>query len=174
MCFSWKIMHAQPYSALYRKFVGYMHAVSICKGCGETEIDLVQGVLFKRVAPFYEPGQKEITNKLQILHHCSKDFQCRIVAFRLNIRQWYYILRRDSKFLLACVLLSPMGMKRYTWRNFEFPMGQEISYPLSLFSKAFSPSNSTFLLVFHVLTVCDTASFSAGHRIVIKRKNCYY
>ena len=25
----------------------------------------------------------------------------------LNIRQWYYILRRDSKFLLACVLLSP-------------------------------------------------------------------
>ena len=25
----------------------------------------------------------------------------------LNIRQWYNILRRDSKFLLACVLLSP-------------------------------------------------------------------
>ena len=47
------------------------------------------------------------TNKLQILNHCSKDFQCRIVAFMLNIRQWYYILRRDSKFLLACVLLSP-------------------------------------------------------------------
>ena len=64
-------------------------------------------VFFKRVAPGYEPGHKEITNKLQILNHCSKDFQCRIVAFMLNIRQWYYILRRDSKFLLACVLLSP-------------------------------------------------------------------
>ena len=25
----------------------------------------------------------------------------------------------------------------------------------------------------HALTVCDTASFSAGHRIAIKRKNCY-
>ena len=25
----------------------------------------------------------------------------------LNIRQWYYILRGESKFLLACVLLSP-------------------------------------------------------------------
>ena len=101
-------MHAQPYSAPYRTFVGYMHAVSICKGCGKTVIDLVQGrVFFKRVAPFYEPGQKEITTKLGILNHCSKDFQCRIVAFRLTIRQWYYILRRDSKFLLACVLLSP-------------------------------------------------------------------
>ena len=32
-CFSYKIMHAQPYSAPYRKYVGYMHAVSICKGC---------------------------------------------------------------------------------------------------------------------------------------------
>ena len=39
---------------------------------------------------------------------------------------------------------------------------------------AFGPSNSTFLLVFHALTVCDTASFSADHRIAIKRKNCYY
>ena len=101
-------MHAQPYSAPYRKFVGYMHAVSICKGCEKTVIDLVQGrVFFKRVASFYEPGQKEITNKLDILNHCSKDFRCRIVDFRLTIRQWYYILRRDSKFLLACVLLSP-------------------------------------------------------------------
>ena len=99
-------MHVQPYSAPYRKYVGYMHAVSICKGCGETVIDL-ERVFFKRVAPGYEPGHKEITNKLQILNHCSKDFQCRIVAFMLNIRQWYYILRRDSKFLLACVLLSP-------------------------------------------------------------------
>ena len=89
-------MHVQPYSAPYRKYVGYMHAVSICKGCGETVIDLEQGIF-----------QKGSTNKLQILNHCSKDFQCRIVAFMLNIRQWYYILRRDSKFLLACVLLSP-------------------------------------------------------------------
>ena len=31
----------------------------------------------------------------------------------------------------------------------------------TLFQKAFGPSNSTFLLVFHALTVCDTASFSA-------------
>ena len=31
----------------------------------------------------------------------------------------------------------------------------------TLFPKAFGPSNSTFLLVFHALTVCDTASFSA-------------
>ena len=89
-------MHVQPYSAPYRKYVGYMHAVSICKGCGETVIDLEQGIF-----------QKGSTNKLQILNHCSKDFQCRIVAFMLNIRQWYYVLRRESKFLLACVLLSP-------------------------------------------------------------------
>ena len=33
-------------------------------------------------------------------------------------------------------------------------------YPPTLFPKAFGPSNSTFLL-FHALTVCDTASFSA-------------
>ena len=44
------------------------------------------------------------TNKLQILNHCSKDFQCRIVAFMLNIRQWYNILRRDSKFLERVML----------------------------------------------------------------------
>ena len=35
----------------------------------------------------------------------------------LNIRQWYYILRRDSKFLLACVLLSPVWMKRCSHNN---------------------------------------------------------
>ena len=44
----------------------------------------------------------------------------------------------------------------------------------TLFPKAFGPFNSTFLLVFHALTVCDTASFSAGHRIAIERKHCYY
>ena len=39
----------------------------------------------------------------------------------------------------------------------------------TLFPKAFGPSNSTFLLVFQALTVCDAASFSAGHRIAIKK-----
>ena len=44
----------------------------------------------------------------------------------------------------------------------------------TLFPKAFGPSNSTFLFGLHALAVCDTASFSAGHGIAIKRKNCYY
>ena len=44
----------------------------------------------------------------------------------------------------------------------------------TLFPKAFGLSNSTFLLVFYALIVCDTAPFSVGHRIAIKRKNCYY
>ena len=48
-------------------------------------------------------------------------------------------------------------------------------YPTYTLSKAaFGPSNSMFVLVFHALTVCDTASFSAGHRIAIERKHCYY
>ena len=69
------------------------------------------------------------TNKLQILNHCSKDFQCGIVAFMLNIRQWYYILRRDSKFLLACVLLSPSVMneevfsQQFTHHNLKIYIG---------------------------------------------------
>ena len=45
----------------------------------------------------------------------------------------------------------------------------------TLFAKAFGPSNSTFLLpVLRALTVCDTASFSAGHRIDIEWKHRYY
>ena len=44
----------------------------------------------------------------------------------------------------------------------------------TLFPKAFGPSKSTFLLVFHALTVCDTASFSAGQRIAIEREDCHY
>ena len=68
------------------------------------------------------------TNKLQILNHCSKDFQCRIVAFMLNIRQWYYILRRDSKFLSACVLLPPSVNKevfsqQFTHHNLKIYIG---------------------------------------------------
>ena len=68
------------------------------------------------------------TNKLQILNHCSKDFQCRIVAFMLNIRQWYYILRRDSKFLLACVLLPPsvneeVFSQQFTHHNLKIYIG---------------------------------------------------
>ena len=39
----------------------------------------------------------------------------------------------------------------------------------TLFLKAFGASKSAFLLVLRALTVCDTASFSAGHRIVIER-----
>ena len=39
----------------------------------------------------------------------------------------------------------------------------------TLFVKAFGPSDSTFLLpVLRALTVCDTASSSAGHRIDIE------
>ena len=34
-------------------------------------------------------------------------------------------------------------------------------YPTHTLSKSLGPSNSTFLLVFHALTACDTASFSA-------------
>ena len=41
----------------------------------------------------------------------------------------------------------------------------------TLFAKAFGPSNSTFLPVFHALTVCDTASLSADHRIAIERNH---
>ena len=45
----------------------------------------------------------------------------------------------------------------------------------TLFAKAFGPSNSTFLLpVLRTLTVCDTASSSAGHRIDIEWKHRYY
>ena len=40
-----------------------------------------------------------------------------------------------------------------------------------LFAKAFGPSNSTFLPVFHALTVCDTASLPADHRIAIERNH---
>ena len=45
-------------------------------------LDLVQGI-FQKGSTFLW-GHKEIINKLQILNHCSKDFQSRIVAFRLN------------------------------------------------------------------------------------------
>ena len=38
-------------------------------------------------------------------------------------------------------------------------------YPTHTLSKTFGPSNSMFPLVFHALTLSDTASFSAGHRI---------
>ena len=34
-----------------------------------------------------------------------------------------------------------------------------------LFARAFVPSKSKFLPLFHALTVCDTTSFSAGHEI---------
>ena len=45
----------------------------------------------------------------------------------------------------------------------------------TLFAKAFGPSDSTFLLpVLRALTVCDTASSSAGHRIDIEWKHRYY
>ena len=40
-----------------------------------------------------------------------------------------------------------------------------------LFPKVFGPSNSTFLFVFLALTMCDTVSFSAGHRIAIERRH---
>ena len=116
MCFSCKIMHAQPYSAPHRKYVGYMHAVSIRKGCWETVIDLVQGI--------FQKGSTWLWARAL----CSKDFQCRIVAFMLNIRQWYYILRRDSKFLLASVLLSPsvneeVFSQQFTHHNLKIYIG---------------------------------------------------
>ena len=51
-------------------------------------------------------------------------------------------------------------------------MGQKISYPHSL--QRLLAHLSTFLLsVLRVLTVCDKASFSAGHRITIERKHCH-
>ena len=40
----------------------------------------------------------------------------------------------------------------------------------TLFPKAFGPSNSKFLLVFHALRVCHRASFSPGHRIILPLK----
>ena len=46
----------------------------------------------------------------------------------LNIRQWYYILRRESKFLLACVLLSPsvneeVFSQQFTHHNLKIYIG---------------------------------------------------
>ena len=40
-----------------------------------------------------------------------------------------------------------------------------------LFAKAFGPSSSTFLPVFHALTVRDTASLPADHRIASERNH---
>ena len=59
-------------------------------------------------------------------------------------------------------------------RNFECPMGPKISYPHFL-QCLWSVYLYTILLpVLRALTVCDTDSFSAGHRIAIERKHCYF
>ena len=44
-------------------------------------------------------------------------------------------------------------------------------YPTHTLSKSLWSSNSTFLLVFLALTMCDTVSFSAGHRTAIERRH---
>ena len=85
--------------------------------------------------------------------------------------------QHDSKFRAFFRSISPLSWslkQAYLYlKEFWVSYGTGNILP-TLFPKAFGPSKSTFLLVFHALTVWDTASFSAGHRIAIERKHCYY
>ena len=69
-------------------------------GGGGTVLDLVQGI-FQKGSTFLW-GHKEIINKLQILNHCSKDFQSRIVAFRLNKTVVLHLKKRQWIPLSLC------------------------------------------------------------------------
>ena len=85
----------------------------------------------------------------------------------ITSQSWFELLPFFSRSVFPTIL-EPRGTGLFRHLEFWVSCGTKNTHNILatyLFARAFVPSKSKFLPLFHALTVCDTTSFSAGHEI---------